>query len=54
MLAGVAAKRCHAPNFAEKTFVNSYKTSKFTKAFSLESFLLYGIQTKGAAQCVYY
>ena len=36
MLAGVAAKRCHAPNFAEKTFVNSYKASKFAKAFSLE------------------
>ena len=26
--------------FAEKTFVNSHKTSKFAKVFSLESFLL--------------
>ena len=31
------------PNFAEKTFVNSYKTSKFVKVFSLESFPLYGL-----------
>ena len=31
------------PNFAEKTFVNSHKVSKFAKVFSLESFLLYSI-----------
>ena len=31
------------PNFTEKTFVNSYKTSKFVKVFSLESFPLYGL-----------
>ena len=30
------------PNFAETTFVNSHKTSKFPKVFSLKSFLLYG------------
>ena len=40
--AGVTAKRCHAPNFTKKTFANSCKTSKFKKAFSLESFPLYG------------
>ena len=27
----------------EKTFVNSHKTAKFMKVFSLESFPLYGI-----------
>ena len=32
-------------NFAEKTFANSHKTSKFAKVFSLESFPLYGIGT---------
>ena len=37
------AKECHAQNFAEKTFAYSHKTTKFTKVFSLESFLLYGI-----------
>ena len=31
------------PNFAEKTFADGSQTSKSTKAFSLESFLLYGI-----------
>ena len=31
------------PNFAEKTFANSHKTTKFAKVFSLESFLLYSI-----------
>ena len=31
------------PNFVEKTFANSYKTLKFSKALSLESFLLYSI-----------
>ena len=36
------AKGCHAPNFAEKTFVCSHKTAKFAKVFSLESFPLYG------------
>ena len=30
------------PNFVEKTFTNSYQTVKFTKVFSLETFLLYG------------
>ena len=33
-------QRCHAPNFVEKTFANSYKIAKFTKIFSLESFLV--------------
>ena len=32
-----------SPNFTEKTFVNSYKTSKFVKVFSLESFPLYSL-----------
>ena len=31
------------PNFAEKTFVNSHKTAKFAKVFSLKSFPLYGM-----------
>ena len=30
------------PNLAEKTFVNSHKTLKFGKVFSLESFPRYG------------
>ena len=30
-------------NFGEKAFTNSYKTLKFAKVFSLESFPLYGI-----------
>ena len=29
----------------KKSFANSHKTSKFTKVFSLESFLLYSIST---------
>ena len=36
------AKGRHAPNFEEKTFVYSHKTTKFAKVFSLESFPLYG------------
>ena len=28
--------------FVEKTLANGYKTTKFTKVFSLESFPLYG------------
>ena len=40
LLAGVAAKDATPPNFAEKTF---YKTLKFMKVFSLESFPLYSI-----------
>ena len=31
------------PNFLEKKFVNSHKTAKFVKIFSLESFLLYTV-----------
>ena len=34
-------QKCHAPKFAEKTFVNSHKTVKSAKVFSLESFPLY-------------
>ena len=37
------AKGHHTPNFAEKNFVYSHKTAKFTKVFSLESFLLYDV-----------
>ena len=32
-------------NFMEKTFLNSHKTVKITKVFSLESFPLYGTAT---------
>ena len=35
------AKGRHAPNFTEKTFMNSHKTAKFAQVFSLESFPLY-------------
>jgi len=31
------------PNFVEKTVVNSHKTAKFAKVFSLKSFPLYSI-----------
>ena len=31
------------PNFLEKNFVNSHKTAKFVKVFSLKSFLLYTV-----------
>ena len=41
LLAG-ATKDAMFPNFAEKTFTNTYKTSNFTKVFSLESFPLHG------------
>ena len=34
------------PNFVEKTFANSHKTTKFTKVFSLESFPLYSMKLK--------
>ena len=37
-----ALKDATPSNFAEKTFANSYKTAKFAKVFSLESFPLYG------------
>ena len=33
-----------SPNFVEKKFANSYKTSKFAKVFSLESFSLYSMK----------
>ena len=38
-----APKDTTPPNFAEKNFVNSHKTAKFAKVFSLESFPLYDI-----------
>ena len=38
-----ATKRHHAPNFTEKTFLNSHKAAKSTKVFFLESFLLYTV-----------
>ena len=34
-------KETMPPNFAEKTFVDSHKTVKFAKVFSLENFSLY-------------
>ena len=41
LLTFAVPKDATPPNFAEKTFVNSHKTAKFTKVFSLESFPLY-------------
>lgn len=38
LLAFVMPKDVTSQNFAKKTFVNSYKTMKFTNIFSLESF----------------
>ena len=43
LLAFAVPKDATPPNFVEKTFVNSYKSVKFMKVFSLKSFLLYGI-----------
>ena len=36
MLAIAAPKKTMPENFAEKTFVNSHKTAKFAKVFSLK------------------
>ena len=35
-------KNATPPNFVKKTFMDTHKTTKFTKNFSLESFPLYG------------
>ena len=43
LLAFAAPMDAMPPNFAEKTFVNSHKTAKLMKVFSLESCPLYGI-----------
>ena len=43
LLTFAAPKAAILPNFTQKTFANTHKTAKFTKVFSLESFLLYGI-----------
>ena len=43
VLACAVPKDTTPPNFAEKTFVNSHKTAKFSKVFFLKSFPLYGI-----------
>ena len=45
------AKECHAPNFTEKTFANSHKTTKFAKVFSLESFPLYSSFSPADVRC---
>ena len=52
VLTCAALKDTTPPNFAEKTFVNSHKTAKFAKVFSLESFLLYSSfsQVQGIGQ----
>ena len=44
----VLPKDATLPNFAEKTFTNSHKTSKFVKVFffSYRSFLLYNIRQR--------
>ena len=41
----VLPKDATPPNFTEKIFVDSHKTSKFAKVFCLKSFLLCGYQT---------
>ena len=38
LLTFAAPKNATPPNFAQKTFTNSYKTVKFTKVFSLKRF----------------
>ena len=43
LLAFATPKYAMPPNFAEKTFTNSHKSTKFTKVF--ERFPLYGIYT---------
>ena len=45
------AKECHTPNFTEKIFTNSYKTVKFVKVFSLDSFPLYSTCIYEQEQC---
>ena len=40
LLACATPKKAMPPNFAEKTFSNSHKTTKFAKVFSLKSFPL--------------
>ena len=40
----VLPKDTTSPNLAEKTFVNSHKTLKLAKVFSLKSFPLYSIK----------
>ena len=40
------------PNFAEKTFADSYQTSKSAKVFSLKSFPLYGMSLMQELTCV--
>ena len=42
LLAFAVPKDVTYPNFLEKTFANSHKTTKFAKLFSLESFPIYG------------
>ena len=45
-------KEATSPNFAEKTFMNSHKTTKFAEVFSLETFSLYGtLSMKIASYC---
>ena len=43
LLVSAAPKDATPPNFAEKTFANRHKTTKFAKVFSLESFPLYSM-----------
>ena len=40
-------------NFVEKTCVNSHKTTKFAKVFSLKSFPLYGVVIQIALSCYF-
>ena len=47
LLAFAVPKDATPQHFAEKTFMNSHKTTKFTKVFSLKSFPLYGMRKPG-------
>ena len=51
LLAFAAPKDAMLPNFEKKTFVNSHKTAKFAKVFSLESFPLYGSVLRAWRYC---
>ena len=41
LLVRAVLKDTTSPNFVEKTFMNSHKTKKFAKVFSLQSFPLH-------------
>ena len=51
LLAFAAPKHSMAPNFPDKTFMNSHKTTKFMKVFSLKSFPLYASYQRISHMC---